>query len=71
VKTEGRFFLWGEKHRPLPPLRYGFPLQRGRKIEKHEFLIFNGFPPLEGEREAQGAVLFAGQKEGGFYVVGD
>jgi hypothetical protein len=49
-RKEGGFLLCGEKHRPLPPLRYGFPLQRGRKIEKQEFLIFNGFPPLEGER---------------------
>jgi hypothetical protein len=40
VKTEGRFFLLcGEKHRPLPPLRYGFPLQRGRKIEKKRLLM--------------------------------
>ncbi len=55
--------LGDEKHLPLPPLRYGFPLQRGQKIEKQGLLIFNGLPPLEGERrQPQGEVLFAGGK---------
>ena len=64
--------MWGEKHRPLPPLRYGFPLQRGRKkeerkIEKQGLLMV---PPLfeGGAAIAAGDLIFAGRKEGGFLL---